>query len=127
MGKKTKKWGPRKLNIQKLRATQGCLTDCVAYYFNIHPQNVPFFIYPRKNWMKRLRAFFARRGLSIFWTPYVEMKNKGALKLVVGNSKRYKQSSHCVVYKGNKKVYDPNPTGNAMKGKPTHQLIISKF
>ena len=112
-----------KRNIQKLRATQGCLTDCVAYYFNIHPQNVPFFIYPRETWMRRLKSFFAKRGLRIFWCPYTET-NKKIIRLVVGNSKKWKTLAHCVVYKGNKKIYDPNPDGNAMKGKPTHQLVI---
>lgn len=113
-------------NIGKLRATQGCLTDCVAYYFNVHPLSVPFFIYPRKTWMKRLKAYFKKQGYEIFWAPYTKEKKK-ILRLVVGNSKNWKTSGHCVVYLGNKKVFDPNLVGNAMKGEPTHQLVVTKF
>lgn len=115
-----------KRNIDKLRKTQGCLTDCVAYYFNIHPQNVPFFIYPREGWNRRLKAFFRRRGFLVFWSPYFDLEESDdKVRLVVGNSKNWKTSGHCVVYRGNKKVYDPS-LKPAMKGKPTHQLIVIK-
>lgn len=108
-------------NIQKLRRTQGCMTDCVAYIFNLHPENVPYFIYPREDWAKRLRSFFKKRGLVAIWVKTKDIPKRGTY-MVVGDSLKWKTYSHAVVYKNGKCIYDPNYPSKWKENRITHYL-----
>lgn len=110
-----------------MRATKGCLTDCVAYFFNIHPHNVPLFIYPNKGWNERLKKFFRERGYDVHWDliKNAPLKKKG-LQLVCGDSLAWADASHCVVYDGGKLVYDPDHPSLWKHGRITHRLVINK-
>ena len=111
------------INIEKRRRTQGCMTDCVAYYFNLHPENVPLFVYPREGWNKRLKKFFLKRGLQVFWQLGKDVPKKG-MYLVSGDSKEWKTYSHMVVYKNGKLVYDPNYPSQWTGKRITHWLDV---
>ena len=91
----------RKRNIEKMRETQGCLTDCVAFFLNKHPQNVPYFVYPRVGWNERLKEYFLENGYRAHWDLIENAPlKKGGLQIVCGDSLKYKNFSHCVVYRG---------------------------
>lgn len=113
-------------NITKLRKTQGCLTDCVAYYLNLHPEHVPFFVYPREGWMKRVKAFFKKHGYSVFWLNMPDVPKRG-MHIVCGNSVRWKTSAHVVVYKNGKLAYDPNYPSDWKDERITHRLIVQSI
>ena len=113
-------------NITKLRRTQGCLTDCVAYFFNLHPENVPYFVYPRENWIKQLRGFFKKHGRTILWEKTKEVPKRGAW-IVSGNSLKWKTFAHVVVYKNGKMVYDPNYPSDWKDERITHILHVLKL
>lgn len=113
-------------NIQKLRRTQGCLTDSVAYLLNLHPENVPFFVYPREGWMKRLRAFFKKHGYEILWNKTSVVPKRGTY-IVCGDSLRWKTFAHVVVYKNGKLVYDPDYPSKWKDNRCTHVLDIWKI
>lgn len=110
-------------NIQRLRRTQGCFTDCVAYYFNIHPENVPYFVYPRKDWMKRVRTFFNKQGFDCLWNKTTVIPKRG-LCIVSGPSKKWKTAAHSVVYKNGKLIYDPNFPSTWRDKDMTHRLDV---
>lgn len=112
-----------KRNIDRLRRTQGCLTDCVAYYLNIHPENVPYFVYPRKGWNERLKSFFLKHGYIVYWDFCKEPPKKGT-HIVCGNSLRWKTFCHVVVYKNGKLVYDPQYPTLWSDKRITHRLVI---
>lgn len=114
-----------KRNMARLRHTQGCLTDCVAYYFNLHPENVPYFVYPRKGWNARLKSFFKKRGYRAFWVqaPFVP---RGKMHIVCGDSLKWKTATHVVVYKNGKLAYDPNYPSDWKDSRITHRLFIQK-
>ena len=115
-------------NITKLRRTQGCLTDCIAYFLNLHPENVPFFVYPRKDWMKRVRVFFKRYGYSTFWLiADIDDIPKRGTHIVCGYSLVWKTAAHVVVYKNGKLVYDPNYPSRWKDNRITHRLIVQKL
>lgn len=120
-------WQAMKRDIARLRRTQGCLTDCVAYYFNVHPERVPLFIYPRGAWIKRLRRFFRARGYTITWRDilFAPIPATGA-HIVCGDSLVWKMAAHCVVYRNGKMVYDPNFPSQWKKQRITHRLIVRK-
>lgn len=124
--KKEKKVKKYARNIYKLRRTQGCMTDCVAYYFNLHPENVPYFVYPRKNWSLRFKKYFREKGYKIFWVKDNEVPKNGTY-LVVGDSLKWKTASHMVVYKNGKCVYDPNYPSQWNDKRITHWLEIIKI
>ena len=107
------------------RRTQGCLTDCVAYYFNVHPENVPFFVYPRKGWAKRLKGYFRRRGLKAIWIKSLTVPKKGTF-IVVGDSLKWKTFTHCVVYRNGKLVFDPDYPSRWKDNRITHYLRIAR-
>lgn len=111
-----------------MRRTQGCLTDCIAYFFNIHPEKVPYFVYPRKDWMKRVRKFFKSHGYKCHWQliEFAPLKKSG-LQIVCGNSLAYKNASHAVVYRGRKLAYDPQYPSKWSEKRITHRLIISRI
>ena len=113
-------------NITKLRREQGCLTDCVAYYLNLHPERVPFFVYPRKDWMKRVKAFFRKHGYSAFWLNITDVPERGT-HIVCGNSLKWKGFAHVVVYKNGKLIYDPNYPSDWSDKRITHWLIIQSL
>lgn len=116
-----------KRNIDRLRQTQGCLTDCVAYFLNVHPQNVPYFVYPREGWNERLKAFFKKHGYKANWNKieFAPLKKSG-LQIVCGNSLKYKTYAHCVVYRGKNLVYDPQFPSKWKDNRITHRLILTK-
>ena len=116
----------RKRNLTRLRRTQGCLTDCVAYYLNLHPENVPYFVYPRKDWMKRLRTFFKKQGYAILWDKTDKVPDRG-MYIVCGNSLKWRTFAHVVVYKNKKLVYDPNFPSDLSDKRITHLLNIYKI
>ena len=113
-------------NIEKMRRTQGCLTDCVAYYLNLHPENVPYFVYPREGWNLRLMNFFKKHGFDIKW-DFCKKPPKRGTHIVCGNSLKYKTFAHVVVYKNGKLVYDPNYPSKWKDNRITHKLIIKKL
>lgn|SRR3990167_472862 len=117
-----KKITKRVRNIEKMRRNQGCLTDCVAYFLNIHPENVPYFVYPRKDWNKRLRAFLKKHGYGSFWLNDPDIPRRGT-HIVCGNSLKYKTFAHVVVYKNGKLVYDPQYPSKWNDKRVTHRLI----
>lgn len=112
-------------NIQRLRETQGCLTDCVAYFLNLHPQKVPYFVYPREGWNKRLKDFFKKYGYIVWWDFCLAPPKKGVF-IVCGKSLRWKTYAHVVVYKNGKLVYDPTYPSNWKDNRITHRLFIKK-
>lgn len=116
----------RKRNFEKLRATQGCLTDCVAFFLNKHPHNVPYFVYPREGWAKRLRAFFKKHGYTAFWLNITEVPKRGT-HIVCGNSLKWKTYAHVVVYKDGKLVYDPQYPSKWENNRITHRLILTPY
>lgn len=113
-------------NIARLRRTQGCLTDAVAYYLNLHPEYVPFFIYPRKGWARRLRQFFRRRGLLARWVACQRVPRRGT-HIVCGDSLRWKTASHAVVYRNGALAYDPNYPSEWRDTRVTHRLMVRKL
>lgn len=113
-------------NINKLRRTQGCLTDSVAYFLNIHPENVPYFVYPREGWNDRLKAFFRKHGYQIYWDICKKPPSRG-IHIVCGDSLVWKTYSHVVVYKKGKLAYDPNFPSKWSDKRITHRLIIKKL
>lgn len=124
-------------NMTRLRRTQGCLTDCVAYFLNLHPENVPYFVYPREGWNERLKAFFKRHGYEVRWNyctndPVQNKINskyalpKNGTHIIAGNSLRYKTYGHVVVYKKGKLAYDPNFPSDWSDKRITHRLIVQK-
>lgn len=116
---------PYKRNINKLRRTQGCLTDCVAYLLNLHPENVPLFIYPRDGWMRRLRGFFKKHGYQIRWTGILRPPKTGT-HIVSGHSLVWKTYAHCVVYRQGRLAYDPDFPSRWKDSRATHKLIVQR-
>lgn len=117
----------RKRNIAKLRHTQGCLTDCIAYYLNLHPEHVPFFVYPRKGWMDRVRAFFKKHGLFVYWDKLETSVPKRGVHIVCGDSLKWKTACHAVVYKNGKLIYDPQYPSLWKDNRITHILKVIKL
>ena len=113
-------------NITKLRRTRGCLTDCIAYVLNLHPEHVPYFFYPRKDWMKRVRLFFKKNGYFVYWTKNNAVPKRG-VHIVCGDSLVGKTAFHVVVYKNGKLVYDPDCLSRWNDKRITHRLIIEKL
>jgi hypothetical protein len=124
MSKDNKEVKKRQRNITKLRRTQGCLTDCVAYILNIHPENVPFFVYPRLGWNDRLRKFFKKHNYIAHWEQCDTPPKRGT-HIVCGDSLRWKTASYVVVYKNGKLVYDPNYPSQWSDKRITHRLILN--
>lgn len=119
---------PRKYirNIERLRRTQGCLTDCVAYFLNIHPENVPYFVYPRKGWNDRLKTFFKKHGYLVYWNLCKTPPKRGK-HIICGDSLTWKTFSHVVVYNKGKLVYDPDYPSRWNDKRITHILKIIKI
>ena len=116
---------PYRRNITRLRRTQGCLTDCVAYYLNVHPERVPYFVYPREGWMDRVRAFFKKHGLTVRWEPCERVPKRGT-HIVCGNSLHWKTYCHVVVYRNGKLAFDPQYPSKWSDTRITHRLVIQQ-
>jgi hypothetical protein len=112
----------RNKTLKQKRYREGCLTDCVAYYFNYHPQKVPLFIHPKKNWHTRLKRFFKYRGYEIMWERTNKAPKTGRHIMVVDG---YGEDGHALVYKNGKLAYDPAYPSRSRKN-ITHRLIIKK-
>ncbi len=112
----------------KLRREAGCLTDCVAWYFNVHPDSVPYFVKPVKGWVRRLKYYFRQRGLKVTWLKMLKggIPQKGTW-LVCGDSLVLKRTCHCVVYHDGKMVYDPNYPSKWKDSRATHILLVEKI
>ena len=110
-------------NIKRLRRTQGCLTDCVAFYLNLHPERVPYFVYPRHGWNDRLKRFFARYGLKVYWTTCRKVPKRG-MHIVCGNSLNWKTYAHVVVYRNGRIAYDPDWPSRWNRERLTHRLVV---
>lgn len=113
-------------NFRRLRATQGCLTDCVAYFLNLHPENVPYFVYPREGWNERLKGFFRKNGYLVHWDNCRDIPRRG-VHIVCGDSLKWKTYSHVVVYRNGKLVYDPQYPSRWSVRRMTHKLVIKKI
>lgn len=113
-------------NATRLRRTQGCLTDCVAYVLNIHPERVPYFVYPREGWNDRLKIFFQKHGYRAQWQWCVIPPKRG-MHIVCGKSLKWKTYAHVVVYKNGKLTYDPNYPSVWSHKRITHRLILKKL
>lgn len=116
---------PYKRNIALLRRTQGCLTDCIAYYLNLHPERVPFFVYPRDNWMARVRRFFWKHGFTVRWVRCEQPPQRG-MHIVCGDSLVWKTASHAVVYRTGKLAFDPQFPSKWKDSRITHRLVVSR-
>lgn len=114
-----------KRNMNRLRKMQGCMTDCVAYFFNLHPENVPLFVYPREGWNTRLKNFFKRRGYDAKWQLCTQVPKRGT-HLISGNSLVWKTAGHMVVYRNGKLVYDPSYPSQWSDKRITHRLVLKK-
>lgn len=112
--------------MAKLRRTQGCLTDSVAYYLNLHPENVPYFVYPREGWNDRLKAFFKKHGYIVYWDKCSTVPKRGT-HIVCGDSLYWKTYAHVVVYKNGKLIYDPQYPSLWKDSRITHKLMIKKI
>ena len=112
-------------NFVRLRRTQGCLTDCIAFYFNIHPESVPYFVYPRKGWMRKVKAFFRRRGLRVRWVSCSMVPRRGT-HIVCGDSLVLKTHAHAVVYRNGRLIYDPQYPSKWNDKRITHRLKVDR-
>jgi hypothetical protein len=102
-----------------------CFSDCIAFMFNIHPVNVPYFA-GMKDYFKFTKQFCKRLGYEIRPIPFLKEYLKGKrFYMVQGISPR--GNEHVVVYKGNKPYYDPNLKGGFLKNKPHTLWKISKI
>jgi hypothetical protein len=117
---------PYKRNIAKLRHTQGCLTDCVAYFLNLHPQHVPLFIYPRLRWCARLKAFLRKHGWEARWIKCDAPPSRG-VTIVCGDSLKWKTACHCVVYRAGRLAFDPLYPSKWRDNRITHRLILTRI
>ncbi len=114
---------PRRRNIQRLRHTQGCLTDCIAYVLNRHSEKVPYFVYPRAGWMQRVKRFFAAHGYRASWVPCQRVPRRG-VHIVCGPSLTWKTAAHVVVYRAGRLVYDPEYPSRWNTSRITHRLLL---
>ena len=101
----------------------GCLTDCVAWLFNYHPDKVPLFVFPRKGWSRRLKRFVANRGYSARWERTTNIPTRGT-HIVCGDSLSSKRASHAVVYRNGRLVFDPEYPSRWSNRRVTHRLVI---
>lgn len=113
-------------NIARLRRTQGCLTDAVAYLLNVHPDRVPLFVYPRAGWNQRLKAYFRRRGFKVRWRRCSTVPRRG-MHLVCGTSLVWKTAGHAVVYRAGRLAYDPDFPSRWTADRITHRLVVERL
>ena len=104
------------------------MTDCVAYYFNMHPDKVPYFIAnrPHTGWARRLREYYKRRGFKARWIETTSVPKRG-LHLVTGDSLTFEKYAHAVMYKDGKLVYDPAYPSSWKDCRITHRLEVTKL
>jgi len=114
------------MNLEKKRRTQGCLTDAVAFLLDRHPENVPFFVYPRKGWNERLKKFFKKNGYVVWWADCDKPPKRGT-HLVCGDSLKYKTFAHAVIYRNGKLIYDPQYPSKWKDNRITHKLVLKKL
>lgn len=109
-----------------IRRYEGCMTDSVAYYLNLHPENVPLFVKFGKDWIKKFKNWWKRKGYTVRWELCEKPPKKGK-HIIVGNSLVWKKYSHMVVYKNGKLAYDPNYPSKWKDHRITHRLVVSKI
>lgn len=111
------------MSLTKRRREEGCLTACVAYYFNQHPERVPLFIHPVKGWKRRFRSYWRRRGYVARWERRESVPRRGTF-IVVGPSLIHKDSTHAVVYRNGRMIYDPHYPSQWTNRRVTHVLRV---
>lgn len=114
------------LSLERRRRTQGCLTDCIAYLLNLHPEHVPHFVHPNKGWMVRVRRFLRRHGYAARWVLADRPPGRGT-HIVCGDSLAWKNHCHVVVYRAGKLVYDPQYPSKWKDSRITHRLIVTRL
>ncbi len=108
------------------RHRMGCLTDCIAYVLKMHPEQVPFFVLPRRGWNRRLKRFLRRRGYHASWR-WCATPPKRSVHIVCGNSLVWKRAAHVVVYRNGRVAYDPTYPSKWSKKRITHRLVMRKI
>lgn len=125
---------------RRLENKNTCLTKCVATFFGLNSNLVPFFI-GYKDWVLVTKKYFRDRGYSIQVRPYKPslLRHKSKVSIVQGlaqssrakdsNVRRWGQLEHVVLYVGNKPFWDPigGVTGKFLRGKPRWVWIIKKL
>ncbi len=107
------------------RRKHGCLTDCVAYWFNLHPENVPLFIYPHAGWVGRVKRFYRRRGYRARFVGCRRPPTTG-VHIVIGKSWKYPRESHAVVYRQGRIVVNTANDRRFPLNRITHRLQVRK-
>jgi hypothetical protein len=109
-----------------IRRYEGCMTDSVAYYLNLHPENVPLFVKYGKGWAKKFRNWWKRKGYIVRWELCKKPPKRGK-HIIVGDSLVWKKYSHMVVYKNGKLAYDPSYPSRWKDNRITHKLVVRKI
>ena len=94
---------------------------------NLPMKEVPNFIDYGQGWFRRMHNWFYRRGYDMYITTWKEeVHNKNKYYIVGGQSPRFKNCGHAVIFKGDKPYWDVHPDGTFIVGDPTHVYIIKK-
>jgi hypothetical protein len=124
--------------IKRDNGKNTCLTDCVAYIFNLNANDVPFFI-KNKFWLSRsLKWWLKKRGYKYKLIEDAEGVVKNREKYIaIGKSPRSKAKSnnkydrriltHAVVCKNSKIIFDPAPVKKGIVGKSLYYLVFEKI
>jgi hypothetical protein len=121
----------------RINGKNTCLTDCVAYIFNLSSEDVPFFI-KNKFWLsKSLNGWLKKRGYGYELTEEKKNNNKREKYIVLGKSPRSHSKlnskydrrilTHAVVYRNGKMIFDPAPIKKGIIGKPNFYLSFKKI
>lgn len=109
-----------------IRRYEGCMTDCVAFFLDKHPENVPLFVKLGKKWSVKFRAYWKRHGYAVRWELASKAPKRGT-HIMVGDSLVWKKYSHMVVYRSGKLVYDPAFPSKWRDNRITHRLVVKKL
>lgn len=114
-----------------------CLTECVAYIFNLHPLRVPFFVGMSKRWLSvALNHWCRKRGYIVQYCEGYPKNFKG-LAIATGVSPRNKKIYHSIVVNNNRVVFDSTFYNDSrlrklslkkcLHGKPEYYLKFKKI
>lgn len=117
--------------IKATHHQNNCTGQCVAYFFNLHPHRIPCFAKGADNFpvfLRRVQAFFRRRGYRLSVHPYSPRLLKGrGLYLVQGLSPESPRYHHMVVYKGRRRHWDCHHERKFLKGRPLYVFIATRI
>ena len=101
-----------------------CFSACLASILEIPLELVPNFCveYP-SDWLNKTNEWLDRFGLMIMGVEINCMPNWDAYWIASGQSPRL-DCHHSVVYRADRMVHDPHPSGDGLKGKPTYGTLI---